>query len=259
MRHRLARRSAAGAAWSRAPLPTLGFTITFLTTHELRLGLYVGIGLAVVLLRRPHRDRASRCSTWSTAWSASASPRSSPPGPARPRTSSCPGIIYNAVYAVVLTLSILVRWPVVGLMLALGHRRPHGLAQGPGRRQALQPADPGAGRAVHRAGRGAVAALPGRPRWAGSASRRSRWAGRCRSRRWRRWSGCWPAAGPRSAGRRRDGRPPSPTRSPPTVSGRAGRAAPRAAGPSPGWRRTAARHRPRAGRPGAARSAGPRG
>ena len=28
-----------------------------------------------------------------------------------------PGIIYNAAYAVVLTLSILVRWPVVGLML----------------------------------------------------------------------------------------------------------------------------------------------
>jgi hypothetical protein len=28
-----------------------------------------------------------------------------------------PGIIYNAVYTVVLTLSILVRWPVVGLMI----------------------------------------------------------------------------------------------------------------------------------------------
>jgi hypothetical protein len=29
-----------------------------------------------------------------------------------------PGIIYNAVYAVGLSLSVLVRWPVVGLMLA---------------------------------------------------------------------------------------------------------------------------------------------
>ena len=73
-----------------------------------------------------------------------------------------PGILYNAVYAVVLTLSVLVRWPVVGLMLGVGHRRPHRLAQGPGGRQALQPADPGAGRAVHRAGRRAVAALPRR-------------------------------------------------------------------------------------------------
>ena len=33
-----------------------------------------------------------------------------------------PGIIYNAVYAAVMTLSILVRWPVVGLHARLGHR-----------------------------------------------------------------------------------------------------------------------------------------
>ncbi len=33
-----------------------------------------------------------------------------------------PGIVYNAVYAVGLSLSVLLRWPLVGLMLGLGHR-----------------------------------------------------------------------------------------------------------------------------------------
>ena len=43
-------RSAAGAAWSRAPSRPLGFTVTYLIGHDLRLGLIVGIGLAVALL-----------------------------------------------------------------------------------------------------------------------------------------------------------------------------------------------------------------
>ncbi len=97
-------------------VPTLGFTLTYVPTHELRLSLTVGITLAVVLLvvRLVQRQSVqfvvnSLVGIGIAALFASRSGRA--------EDVFLPGILYNAAYAVGLTLSILVRWPLVGFMI----------------------------------------------------------------------------------------------------------------------------------------------
>ena len=98
-------------------VPTLGFTVTFLISHDLRLALYVGIGLAVALLvARIATHQPVQYVVNSLVGIGIAAVFAARSGKAE--DVFLPGIIYNAVYAVVLTLSVLVRWPVVGLMLA---------------------------------------------------------------------------------------------------------------------------------------------
>jgi len=97
-------------------LPTLGFTLTYVPTRELRLALGVGIALAVVLLvvrvvqRQPVQFVVN--SLVGIGIAAIFASRSG-----KAEDVFLPGIIYNAVYAVLLTLSILVRWPLVGVMI----------------------------------------------------------------------------------------------------------------------------------------------
>ncbi len=97
-------------------LPTLGFTLTYLPTRELRLALAVGVALAIVLLvlrivqRQPVKFVVN--SLIGIGIAAVFAARSG-----RAEDVFLPGIIYNAVYAVLLTLSILVRWPLVGVMI----------------------------------------------------------------------------------------------------------------------------------------------
>lgn len=97
-------------------LPTLGFTLTYLPTRELRLALGVGIGLAVVLLvvrvvqRQPVQFVVN--SLVGIGIAAIFASRSG-----KAEDVFLPGIIYNAVYTVLLTLSIVVRWPLVGVMI----------------------------------------------------------------------------------------------------------------------------------------------
>ena len=97
-------------------LPTLGFTVTYLSTRELRLALGVGIALAVTLLvvrmvqRQPVQFVVN--SLVGIGIAAIFASRSG-----KAEDVFLPGIIYNAVYAVLLTLSILVRWPLVGVMI----------------------------------------------------------------------------------------------------------------------------------------------
>ena len=148
----------------------------------------------------------------------------------------------------------------------LGHRRPHRVAQGPGGRQAVQPAD-------------LVLAVPcivrvvvqwplylaGEVGWLGVAKIALGWplqVAALAAMVWLLARGRTPITRRPTARRRAPGprhRPRQRARPRLTVSGRGGRAAPRAAGPCRGWRRTAARRRPRAGRRATARSAGPRG
>lgn len=98
-------------------LPTIGFTLTYVTTHDLRNSLTVGIGAAVVLLvvrvlaRQPVQFVVN--SLVGIAIAAVFASRSG-----RAEDVFLPGIIYNAVYAVLLTVSVLVRWPLVGVMIA---------------------------------------------------------------------------------------------------------------------------------------------
>ena len=117
VRHRLSTALGGRRGMVEGAVPTLGFTVTYLTTHELRLGLYVGIGLAVALLvarlvaRQPVQFVVN-----SLVGIGIAALFASRTGKAE--DVFLPGIIYNAVYAVGLSLSVLLRWPLVGLMLA---------------------------------------------------------------------------------------------------------------------------------------------
>ncbi|MBA2560413.1 MAG: DUF3159 domain-containing protein [Propionibacteriales bacterium] len=97
-------------------VPTLGFTITWIGTHDLRLALGVSGSLAVVLLvvRLVQRSTIQFVlnAMVGIAIAAVFALRSG-----RAEDAFLPGLIYNAVYAVVLAGSVLVRWPLVGLML----------------------------------------------------------------------------------------------------------------------------------------------
>lgn len=97
-------------------LPTIGFTVTYLTTRDLRLALTVGVALAVALLvarlvqRQPVQFVVN--SLVGIAIAAVFAARSG-----KAEDVFLPGIIYNAVYTVVLSFSVLVRWPAVGVMI----------------------------------------------------------------------------------------------------------------------------------------------
>lgn len=112
-------------------LPTLGFTLTYVPTHDLRLALGVGIGLALTLLavRLVQREPVqfvvnSLVGIGVAALFASRSGKA--------EDVFLPGIIYNAVYAVVLTLSVLLRWPLVGVMIGSLTGDPTGWRSDPG-------------------------------------------------------------------------------------------------------------------------------
>jgi hypothetical protein len=95
--------------------PILAFTLAWLTSHELRLSLTVAIVIAVLLLiiRLAQRGNVQFVvnAAVGIAIAATFAARSGDP-----RDVFLPGIIYNAAYAAVITLSIAVRWPVVGFM-----------------------------------------------------------------------------------------------------------------------------------------------
>lgn len=96
--------------------PTLGFTVTYVTTRELKLALAIGGALAVVLLVVRVAQRQSvqfvLNSIFGIAIAAVFALRSG-----KAEDVFLPGIIYNAAYGGLMTLSILVRWPVVGLLI----------------------------------------------------------------------------------------------------------------------------------------------
>lgn len=117
VRHRLSAALGGRRGMVESAVPTIGFTLTFLLTHELRVSLYVGIGLAVVLLvLRIAQRQPVQFVVNSLVGIAIAAVFASRTG--RAEDVFLPGIIYNAAYAVAMVISILLRWPVVGLMLA---------------------------------------------------------------------------------------------------------------------------------------------
>lgn len=97
-------------------LPTLGFTLTYLPTRHLQLALAVGAALAGVLLvvRLVQRQSVQYVlnSFVGIAIAAVFALRSG-----KAEDVFLPGIIYNAGYAVVLLLTVVVGWPVVGFMV----------------------------------------------------------------------------------------------------------------------------------------------
>lgn len=105
-------------------VPTIIFTVSFLTTKNLQLALSVSVAAALVLLVVRLMQRTSVQFVVNSlvgiaigalfAWR---SARSGGDASDQALAYFLPGILYNFGYAVVITLSILVRWPVVGFMV----------------------------------------------------------------------------------------------------------------------------------------------
>jgi hypothetical protein len=97
-------------------VPTIGFTATWITTHDLGIALGIGAGMAVLLLavriaqRQPVQFVLN--SLVGIGVAALFALRSG-----EAQDAFLPGIIYNAGYAVVLGASVLVGWPVVGFLI----------------------------------------------------------------------------------------------------------------------------------------------
>jgi hypothetical protein len=99
-----------------AAVPTIGFTVCWVVTRELRLSLGIGVGLAVLLLLVRVAQRSTVQFVWGSlvgiAIAAVFALRSG-----KAEDAFLPGIVYNAGYATVMTFSIMVRWPVVGFII----------------------------------------------------------------------------------------------------------------------------------------------
>ncbi len=97
-------------------IPTFGFTLTWIVSHNLNFSLVISGGLAVLLLLLRIVQRSTvqfvLNSLVGITIAAVFALRSG-----RAEDAFLPGIIYNAGYAVVLGGSALVRWPLVGFMI----------------------------------------------------------------------------------------------------------------------------------------------
>jgi hypothetical protein len=99
-----------------AAIPTIGFTVSWIVSKELRLSLGIGAGLAVILLvvRLAQRSTVQFVlnSIFGIGIAALFALRSG-----KAADAFLPGILYNAGYAAVMLLSIVVRWPLVGFII----------------------------------------------------------------------------------------------------------------------------------------------
>jgi hypothetical protein len=107
-----------------AAVPTLAFTLIFLTTKDLRLAVSVSVGTALLLLvvRLVHRSTVqfvlnSLVGIGIGAFFAWRSARGGGDANEQALAYFLPGLIYNGGYAVLMALSNLVRWPLVGFMV----------------------------------------------------------------------------------------------------------------------------------------------
>jgi hypothetical protein len=97
-------------------LPTVGFTITWVLSHHLKLSLATSLGIAMVFLVARVVQRSTvqfvLNALVAIAIAAVFALRSG-----RAEDAFLPGLIYNSAYAVGLSLSALVRWPLVGFVI----------------------------------------------------------------------------------------------------------------------------------------------
>jgi hypothetical protein len=107
-----------------AAVPTIVFTVLFLTTHELRLAIIVSVATALVLLavRIVHRSSVqfvlnSLVGIGIGSLFAWMSARIGGDADQQALAYFLPGLIYNAGYATLMALSNLVGWPLVGFMV----------------------------------------------------------------------------------------------------------------------------------------------
>lgn len=97
-------------------VPTIVFTITWIISHELKVSLILSIGAALILLAVRLIQRSTpqfvANALFGIAIAAVFATRSG-----HAKDVFLPGILYNGGYAVVLVLSILVGWPLVGFLV----------------------------------------------------------------------------------------------------------------------------------------------
>jgi len=107
-----------------AAVPTIAFTVLFLTTHDLRTALMIAIGSAAVLLvirlvqhTTPQFVINSMVGIGIGALFAWRAARGGGDANDQALAYFLPGIIYNLAYSVLMIFTILIRWPVVGFMV----------------------------------------------------------------------------------------------------------------------------------------------
>ncbi len=130
IRHRLALALGGKRGMVEAAIPTLTFTTIFLSARELRAALVTSVAMAVVALvvRLAQRSTVQFAlnSLIGIGIAAAIAARTG-----RAEDVFLPGIIYNAVNAAILLLSIAVRWPLVGLLIGSATGDPTGWRQNP--------------------------------------------------------------------------------------------------------------------------------
>jgi hypothetical protein len=124
VRHQLATALGGRRGMLEAAVPTAGFTVLFLTTHDLRISLSIAVACAAVLLVVRIGQRSTTQFVLNSlvgigigalfAWRAA---RGGGDANDQALAYFLPGILYNLGYAVVMVLTILVRWPIVGFMV----------------------------------------------------------------------------------------------------------------------------------------------
>jgi hypothetical protein len=124
VRRQLARALGGARGMVEAAVPTIAFTVLFLTTHNLNLAVLVSVAVAAVLLvvRLLHRSSVKFVVNSLVgigigalfAWRAA---RHGGSAGDQALAYFLPGLLYNAVYAVLLVVSIVVRWPLVGFIV----------------------------------------------------------------------------------------------------------------------------------------------
>ena len=113
-----------GRGMLEAAVPTITFTVLFLTLHDLRLAIMVSVGFALVLLVVRLVQRSTPQFVLNAAfgigigalfaWRAA---RGGGDAGEQALAYFLPGLIYNMGYGALMILTIVVRWPVVGFLV----------------------------------------------------------------------------------------------------------------------------------------------
>ncbi|WP_203983052.1 DUF3159 domain-containing protein [Sphaerisporangium rufum] len=116
---------------AEAAVPTIGFTVSWIVTEQLRTSLIVGAGLAVLLLLVRIAQRSTPQFVLNSLIGIGVGALfASRSGEAK--DVFLPGIYYNGGYAVVMVLSVVARWPVVGFLIGSVTGDPTAWRQDPG-------------------------------------------------------------------------------------------------------------------------------
>jgi hypothetical protein len=124
VRHQLARALGGGRGMLEAAVPTVVFTVTYLVGHDLRRAVLVSVAITVVLLVVRVAQRSTPQFVLNSlvgigigalfAWRAA---RGGGSADDQALAYFLPGLLYNAGYAVVMGLTVVVRWPLVGFLV----------------------------------------------------------------------------------------------------------------------------------------------